>query len=263
VPFTIPHLELLAPEDSINEYKGEVEERPYIDKRRHYADQPHSRAAYAGMITRMDRDVGRILELLRELKLEDDTVVFFTSDNGAATRLWGDEYFNSTGGLRGHKQNFYEGGIRTPMVAKWPGRIKPGSTTDHACGFFDFMVTAAELTGVEAPKQTDCISFAPALLGKSGQRRHEFMYWELPRYNNATGEFAKEIPAQAVRMGEWKAVRPEPNGSLELYNLIADPYEKDNVAAKNPRVLARIEAYLKTARTEPRPQSQPPHSFNR
>ena len=134
------------------------------------------------MVTRMDRDFGRILKLLRDLKLEEDTLVFFSSDNGGATRLWGDDYFRSTMGLRGHKQNFYEGGIRTPLVARWPGRIARGSTTDHPCGFWDMMATWAELTGIRTPR-TDGISFAPTLLGRSGQRRRQFMYWELPRYN--------------------------------------------------------------------------------
>jgi arylsulfatase len=261
VPFTIPHLELLVPEDSLNEYKGKIEDRPYIDKRQHYGDQPYARSAYAGMVTRMDRDVGRILNLLRELKLEEDTIVFFTSDNGGATRLWGDDYFGSTLGMRGHKQNFYEGGIRAPMVVRWPGRIKPRSTTDHACGFFDMMVTFAELTGISAPAGTDGISFAPTLLGKGRQRRHEHMYWELPRYNAQNGEFRKETPMQAVRMAEWKAVRPQPDGALELYNLKTDPYEQRDVAGQNPKVLGRIEAYLTNARTEPRPQTQPPHDF--
>jgi arylsulfatase A-like enzyme len=261
VPFTIPHLELLVPEDSLNEYRGEIEDKPYIDKRKHYGDQPFARSAYAGMVTRMDRDVGRILQLLRELKLEEDTIVFFTSDNGGATRLWGDDYFNSTMGLRGHKQNFYEGGIRTPLVARWPGRIRARSVTAHQCGFFDMMATLAELAGVDAPDATDGISFAPTLLGKGGQRRHEHLYWELPRYDSQTGEFRSEVPMQAVRSGEWKAVRPKPDGALELYNLKVDPFEERDVAAQDPKVLAKLAAYLKTARTEPRPQKQPPHDF--
>jgi arylsulfatase A-like enzyme len=260
VPFTIPHLELLVPEDSLNEYKGKIEDKPYVTQNKHYADQPYARSAYAGMVTRMDRDIGRILKLLRELKLEENTIVFFSSDNGGATRLWGDDYFRSTLGLRGHKQNFYEGGIRTALVARWPGRIARGSASDHQCGFFDMMATWAELAGIDAPK-TDGISFAPALLGKGGQRRHEFMYWELPRHIAATGEFRKELPMAAVRMGEWKAVRPKPDAALELYNLKADPFEERNVAGENPRVLERIETYLKTVRTEPRMQKQPPHEF--
>ena len=260
VPFTIPHLELLVPEDSLEEYKGKVEEKPYVTPNKHYADQPNSRAAYAGMVTRLDSDFGRILKLLRDLNLENDTIVFFSSDNGGATRLWGDDYFRSTMGLRGHKQNFYEGGIRTPLVARWPGRIARGSTTDHPCGFWDMMATWAELTGIRA-QRTDGISFVPTLLAGSGQRRHQFMYWELPRYNAQTGEFPNELPEAAVRMGEWKAVRPKPNGALELYNLKTDPYEEKNVAPANPKVLARIETYLKTARTQPRVQKQPPHEF--
>jgi arylsulfatase A-like enzyme len=262
VPFTTPHLELLVPEDSLNEYKGKIEDKPYITAQKHYADQPHARAAYAGMVTRMDRDVGRIVALLRESGLENDTIVFFTSDNGGATRLWGDDFFRSTAGLRGHKQNMYEGGIRTPLVARWPGRIARGAVTDHPCGFFDVMATLAELAGVEAPK-SDGISFAPALLGKNNQRRHEFMYWELPRYNAKTGEFAQEAPMMALRTEEWKAVRPKPESALELYNLKVDPHEEHDVAAQNPKVMAKIEGYLRSARTEPRPQKEPTPNWPR
>jgi arylsulfatase A len=262
VPFTIPHLELLVPDDSFNEYKGKFPEtKPFVDPRGHYASQPYPRATYAAMITRMDRDVGRIMALLKELEIDRNTIVFFTSDNGAATPLWKDDYFNSTGRLRGHKQNFYEGGIRAPMIARWPGKILAGSESSHPLGFWDFLPTAAELAGLEPPPAIDGFSVLPTLLGTAtaghAQQVHEFMYWELPRYNSKTGEFAKEVPRQAVRMGDWKAVRPEPDGPLELYNLASDIGETNNIAAQNPSVMSQIEDYLKTARTEPRPQTQP------
>jgi arylsulfatase A-like enzyme len=266
VPFTIPHLELLVPEDSLAEYRGKFPDKPYVDHRRgHYASQEHSRAALAGMITRMDRDVGRIMALLKDLGLDDNTIVFFTSDNGAASPLWKDDFFNSTGGLRGHKQNFYEGGIRVPMIARWPGKIQAGAVSDHIWSFWDFLPTAAELAGAEAPEGRDGISVVPALLGPEAagrpQQEHEFLYWEMPRYNWKAAEFAKEIPRQAVRMGDWKAVRPEPDGPLELYNLAEDIGETRNVATEKPEVTARIEEYLKTARTQPRPQTQPDHDW--
>ena len=262
VPFTIPHLELLVPEDSIAEYRGKFEERPYKDPRDHYAAQPESRAAYAGMITRMDRDVGRITSLLTKLGLDDNTIVFFTSDNGAATPLWKDDYFNSTGSLRGHKQNLYEGGIRVPMVVRWKGRIGVGKVSDHPWAFWDFMPTAAELAGV-APGGIDGISVVPTLSGEGSQRRHEFLYWEMPRYNNQKREFLHEVPMQAVRMGDWKAVRPKPDGLLELYNLKSDLHETTDVASAHPKVIAQIEDYLKTARTEPRPQQDPEQDFRK
>ncbi|HYO81317.1 MAG TPA: arylsulfatase, partial [Bryobacteraceae bacterium] len=166
MPFTTPHLELLVPEESAREYRGKVEEEPYVDPRRHYADQPEARATYAGMISRMDRDVGRVLALLKELRLEKDTVVFFTSDNGSAVPLWGEDYFRSSSGLRGHKQNLYEGGIRVPMLVRWPGQIQPGSTSDHAWGFWDVLPTLADIAGAKAPTGLDGVSIVPTLLGK-------------------------------------------------------------------------------------------------
>lgn len=257
LPFTIPHLELLVPEDSMKEYRGKIPEgEPYDPPRKHYAVQKEPRVAYAGMVTRMDRDVGRVMALLKELKIDNDTIVFFTSDNGGATRLWGEEFFASNGPYRGHKQNLYEGGIRTPMVARWPGKIKAGSRSAHPWYFTDFLATAAEIAGVSAPK-TDGISVLPVLMGKKG-REHEYLYWELPRYNAATGEFRKEMPMQAARKGDWKAVRPEPNGVVEIYNLKDDPGEKKNLAGSRPEILKEMTRILETAHVHPRPQKNPP-----
>ncbi len=256
-PFTIPHWELLVPEDALAEYRGRFPEKPFLDPRRHYADQPESRAAYAAMISRMDRDIGRILKLLAELRIDEDTAVLVTSDNGAAMRLVDDDYFSSTLGLRGHKQNLYEGGIRMPLLARWPGRVKAGSVSEHLCSFQDFLPTAAELAGLKCPSGIDGISFLPELLGRR-QRRHEYLYWELPRYDKKTASFRAEIPMQAVRVGDWKAVRPAPDGPLELYNLRADPQETKDLAGTHPEMLARLERILKSARTEPRPQAEPP-----
>jgi arylsulfatase A-like enzyme len=252
--WTLPHWELLVPEDSLAEYRGKFEERPFIDPRNHYARQDESRAAYAAMITRMDRDVGRLVGLLKELDLDRNTIVFFSSDNGPAMPLVGDDYFRSKGPLRGHKENLYEGGIRVPMIVRWPGRVPAGAVSDLQWAFWDFFATAAELAGGKTPRATDGISVVPTLLGSRTQRRHEYLYWELPR-RDARDRWAyrREIPRQAIRMGNWKAVRPEPDGRLELYNLARDPGETANVASANPEVLARMEALLKTARTTPRP----------
>ncbi len=261
LPFTIPHWELLVPEDSLARFRGKFPEDDKLnDRSRHYAYQKHPHAAYAAMVTRMDRDVGRVLALLEERRVAENTLVVFTSDNGDAAGIRGDTFFNSTAGFRGHKQNMYEGGIRVPSVARWPGRIAPGRVSRHPWYFADFLPTAAEIAGAKPPAGLDGISIVPELTGKR-QRAHEFMYWELPRHNAKTGEFRKEIPVQAVRMGEWKAVRPAPDGRLELYNLASDPGETRDLAGEETRVLARIEKYLRTARTEPRPQSQPPHDF--
>ncbi len=259
VPFTIPHAEYVAPEDSMAEYRGkfpEPEPRKQNRPGRLIFDEPH--AALAAMITRMDRDVGRIMDLLTELELDDNTIVFVTSDNGAAAANWTD-FFASSGILRGAKGQFYEGGIRVPMIARWPDRIAPGSESDLPWAFWDFLPTATELAGVETPAGTDGLSVVPTLLGAGEQPRHEFMYWELPRYDSKTTAFRDEIPSQGVRMGDWKAVRPKPDAELELFNLASDPSEKTDVAAGNPEVMGRITEYLKTARVEPRPQTQPDH----
>jgi arylsulfatase A-like enzyme len=208
------------------------------------------------MVSRLDRSVGRVMALLKELSLEENTIVFFASDNGGAPALWGDDYFHSNGPLRGHKQDFYEGGIRVPALARWPGKIAAGTVSHHPWSFCDVMPTLAEIAGTSAPKGIDGISVTPTLLGAKAagreQHRHEFMYWELPRYDAKTGEPRNELPAAAVRMGDWKAVRPKPDAKLELYNLKNDPGETHDLAAESLEVMARIERYLKAARTEPR-----------
>jgi arylsulfatase A-like enzyme len=258
MPVTIPHWELLVPEDSLKEYRGKFEERAFIDERNHYARQDESHAAYAAMITRMDRDVGRVMDLLKSLNIDDNTIVFFTSDNGPALPIRGDDYFHSKGVFRGHKGNMYEGGIRVPMIARWPKRIAAGSVSHLACGFQDFLPTAAELAGTKAPAGLDGISILPALLGAKAagrrQKEHEYLYWELPRRDNKDPwKYRDETPMQALRMREWKAVRPKPDGAVELYNLAEDVEEKHNLAAAKPDILGRMQGLLKTARTEPRP----------
>ena len=262
VPFTIPHAEYVAPDDEIYaSYSGQFEEvelaeNPNRPGRLIRPQEPH--ATLAAMITRLDRDVGRILDLIASLGLDRDTIVFFTSDNGAAAANWTD-YFRSSGPLRGAKRSFYEGGIRVPMVVRWPGRIAEGSRSDHMWGFHDFLPTAVELAGTPSLESTDGISVLPTLLSTGEQSEHEYLYWELPRYVGETGSFRNEIPAQALRMGNWKAVRTEPNGELELYDLGEDPSERRNLAAEHPDVLAGMERRLTEARTPPRDQTQPDH----
>lgn len=262
VPFTVPHWELLVPENSLKKYRGKFEERGMIGNG-HYADQEIGRAAYAAMIDRMDGDVGRILALLKRLNVDDNTIVFFTSDNGAAMRIYqGEDYFQSTMGLRGHKQNLYEGGIRTPFLARWPGRIKPGSTSDLQTYFTDVMATLCDIAGTAPAADTDGHSIVPALTGQAAsQKQHEYLYWELPRYNAKTESFLKEVPMQAARAGNWKAVRPKQDGEVELYDLASDPYEQRNVASERKAELARMEGILKSARTEPRPLKSPSRAY--
>jgi arylsulfatase len=262
MPVTVPHLEYLVPEDSLKQHRGKFPDREYVDKRKHYADQPEMRAAYAGMVTRLDSGVGKVLALLDELKLADNTIVFFTSDNGSALPLYGEQFFNSTSGLRGHKQNFYEGGIRVPMLVRWPGRVKANSSTAYACGFWDALPTFCELAGAKTPPNLDGRSIVPTLLGKQ-QTPEGYLYWELPRYNGKTGEFFVELPAAALRMNDWKVVRPKPNAPLELYNLLNDPYEQKDVAAQYPKIVEKLQAVMKSARTQPRQQLDPPQDFRK
>jgi arylsulfatase len=238
LPFTIPHLAIQVPEDSLAEYRGKFEESPYRGKAYQHHDTP--RAGLAAMITRMDRSVGRILELLRELKLDDRTLVLFSSDNGPVGLYAGSDnvFFESRGSLRGWKGSLYEGGIRVPLLARWPGKIKPGSTSDLPTAFWDILPTLCEAAGAPAPGDTDGISILPTLLGKEQTRKHDFLYWEFPSYGGQ----------QAVRMGRWKGVRqnlqkgPSP---IELYDLEQDPNETTDVAAANPDVVKQIDVILR------------------
>jgi arylsulfatase len=250
---TVPHLSLQVPDDSLAEYKGKWSETPYRNTK-HYANNETPRAAYAAMITRFDRDIGRLLDLLRELKLEDNTLVFFSSDNGAVFPLSGTDpvFFGSTGGLRGYKQDLYEGGIRTPFLARWPGHIKAGSTNDFVGAFWDMVPTLCDLAGITPPGDIDGLSILPTLLGKPGQRQHDHLYWE---YHSGGS-------AQAVRFGKWKAIRNNvkkaPESTPELYNLTTDPAEKTNVAAEHPDIAAKAAALLKSSRT---PSALPQWNF--
>ena len=216
------------------------DDAPYTDKK---WSQPEKNGA--AMITRMDRDVGTLMKRLQELKLDDDTIVFFSSDNGPHKEGGYDpKFFNSSGDLRGIKRDLYEGGIRVPLIARWPGKIEPGGVSDHVCAFWDFLPTAADLAGAKTPKGIDGMSLAPTLLGAKAaghdQVKHDFLYWE----------FHEGGTKQAVRMVDWKAVRLKPKGPLELYDLKNDPGEMMNIADKQPAVVEKIEAYLKTDRTE-------------
>ncbi len=247
LPFAVPHLAIQAPEESVAEYRGKIPEEDY--KHRGYIKRSDPRAGYAAMITHMDKGVGQIMNLLKELNLDDNTVVFFTSDNGPTyDRLGGSDsvFFESAGPWRGFKGSLYEGGIRVPLVVRWPGHIPEGDVTDHLSAFWDVMPTIAQLTGTKAPADIDGISFVPTLLGKpQEQKQHEYLYWEFPAY---TGQ-------QAVHMGDWKGVRQNllrkknPQMKIELYNLKDDPGEQHDVADQNPEVVARIKTIMKTGRT--------------
>lgn len=250
---TVPHLSLQVPEDSLSEYKGKWPETPFKNTK-HYANNDTPRAAYAAMITRFDRDIGRLLALLKELKLDENTLIFFTSDNGAVFPLAGTdpEFFQSTGGLRGFKQDLYEGGIRTPFIARWPGHIRANSTSAHVGAFWDVLPTFCEIIGIPSPANADGISILPTLLGKEGQKQHNSLYWE---YHSGGS-------SQAVRFGQWKAIRTKikksPDALPELYNLANDPAEANNVAATFPEITAKAVELLKNSRT---PSDRPQWNF--
>src|SRR5262249_44287610 len=185
--------------------------------------------------------------------LEDDTLVIFSSDNGGQGGPWQrlTDFFEGNGPLRGYKGQFYEGGIRVPLIARCPGRVRAGSVSEHACAFWDVLPTLAEAAGATPPKGLDGISFLPALLGKGEQRTHDLVYWAYP--------FPRGL-VQAARAGDWKLVRPGPGRPFELYDLKADPGESKDVAGAHPEVVARIKARMAGARTEgrkPRPERAP------
>ena len=246
LPYTIPHAELTVPEDSMAPYlKLNWPEKPKIEGKgntgggaygsqykRGYCGQSHPNAAYAGMISRMDRDIGRILDLLDELKLTDNTLVIFSSDNGPTPEGGQSlKFFNSAGPLSGGKRSLKEGGIRVPMIARWPGRIKPGRTSGHPSAFWDFLPTACELAGIEAPKDIDGISYLPELLGRTAdQKKHEYFYW-----------------IWAIRVGKWKLM-PAGKNKYRLYDLETDIGEKNDLAKKHPEVVARCSRYFDVAR---------------
>jgi arylsulfatase A-like enzyme len=146
------------------------------------------------------------------------------------------------------------------MLVRWPGKIPKGAVSDHAWGFWDIMPTFAEIAGQPAPAGLDGVSVVPALLGKK-MAPENLMYWELPRYNAKTATFFDEVPMQAARMGDWKAVRPQPNAKLELYNLRRDPLEQKDISAENPAIVSQMETLLQGARVPPRPQKDPPQDF--
>jgi len=249
VPFTIPHVALQVPEDSLAEYKGKWPDTPY-DGKNGYVPHENPRACYAGMVTRMDKDVGRIMSLLKELGLDKNTLAIFSSDNGPTYAGGTDAgFFESAGPLRGLKGSVYEGGIRVPFIARWPGKIKPSSESGHVCAFWDFLPTACEIIGAEPPADIDGISYLPTLLGnEQKQRQHDHLYWELGG-------------RQGIRMGDWKLVRTRPGAKVELYNLAEDIGEQDDVGKENPEILAKMTEMLTTVRTEsevfplPKPKS--------
>jgi arylsulfatase A-like enzyme len=232
--YTIPHAN--------NERGREVGDGMEVPDYGPYADRdwPGPEKGKAAMITRMDGDIGRLMDLLKRLGLDGRTLVLFSSDNGPHGEGGVEpDFFNSRGPLRGIKRDLYEGGIRVPMLARWPGRVPAGAVSEQVWAMWDFLPTMSELVKQEVPAKLDGMSMLPGLLGEP-QAGHEFLYWE----------FHERGFSQAVRMGDFKAVRKGLDKPVELYDLKADVGEQNNLADQHPEVVAKIEAYLKTARTD-------------
>ncbi|EAZ80458.2 arylsulfatase [Algoriphagus machipongonensis] len=257
MPIVTPHAELAAPDDEIMEkYRAMFpDEKPYVagngadygpDMRiPGYQSQPYPHATFAAMVERIDRYVGEVLQKLESNGLSENTVIIFTSDNGAHREGGADpEFFDSNGKFRGFKRDLYEGGVRAPMIAWWPNKIKAGSTTDHVSAFWDLLPTFAAIGGEKITKSIDGISFLPTLLGEGNQQKHEFLYWE----------FHEQGGKQAVRQGNWKGVKLQVFGSdeptLELYDLSKDPGETQNLASENPEKMEELKALMEQSHTQ-------------
>ncbi len=243
-PTPLPHLPLQAPKEYVDMYKGKFgKEEPYI--KGGYFPCRYPKATYAAMITYMDNQVGQIVEKLKAIGQYDNTLIIFSSDNGATYNVGGapTDFFNSNGVFGadyGEGKGFtYEGGLRVPMIASWANKIKPGTTSNHISAFWDVMPTLCDTAGVPAPEFTDGISFLPELLGKKNQPKHHHLYWEFSGYKGQ----------QAVRMGKWKAIRKnirKGNLNIELYNLATDPQESKNIAGDYPEIVKEIKSIMAT-----------------
>jgi len=256
-PTTVPHLALQVPDDSLKEYVGQWDDPPYKGGSGYL---PHftPRAAYAAMITRMNREVGRLMDLMRELGLDEQTIFIFSSDNGPLNGehegLAGTDcaFFRSNGGLRNGKGTLYEGGIRVPGIVRWPGKIKPGVVSERVTGFEDWLPTLLELAGLKdkTPAKTDGISFAPTLLGAPPQPARDFLYREFPGYGGQ----------QCIRVGDWKLVRRNLaptkktiaqglKPTLELFDLATDRSEEHDVSATHADIVSKLSQLMKAQHT--------------
>ncbi|WP_111709071.1 arylsulfatase [Lutibacter citreus] len=252
VPLVLPHAELISPNDSIfNKYKGKFEETPLTSDAsytsdygpdiipKEYCSQEMPHAAFASMIDRLDVYVGQIVDKVNELGIADNTIIMFASDNGPHAEGGADpEFFNSAGGLKGIKRDLYEGGIRTPFVVVWPGKVKEGSTSNFVSAFWDIMPTIADITKVEGAKDIDGISLLPTLLGENTQKQHDYLYWE----------FSIQNGRKAIRKDNWKGVwyniKAKKPGEFELYDLSKDISENNNLAKNHPEIVKELKQLM-------------------
>ena len=242
--YSLPHAELNLPHDSIYHiYEDMFEETPYSEGGYHDSEKP--RASFAAMVSLLDKYVGEVIQELKDLGIDDNTIVIFTSDNGPHMEGGADpDFFNSNGPLRGFKRDLYEGGIRVPMIVRYPNHIKAGSTTNHISAFWDIMPTLADLTNIELPANevTDGISFLPTLLNKDTQKEHKNLYWE---FHEGGGRLA-------LLEGDWKMVilNAKSEEQVELYNLSDDLGETNNLVDANPEITKEMYDKLKSIRVE-------------
>ncbi|MEM9478667.1 MAG: arylsulfatase [Verrucomicrobiota bacterium] len=249
LPYTLSHVDLDVPEDSMKPYYEIIgDEEPYVNPNwpgRGYRNHPTPRACFAGMTSRLDRDVGQILDLLDELAISENTLVLFSSDNGPTSAGGADpEFFDGNGIYRGIKRDLYEGGIRAPMIARWPRKIQAGTKTDHVSAHWDVLATLAEVSESSPPTTQTGISFLPSLLGTTDQPGHDYLYWE----------FYEKGGKLAVRKGDWKAVRDNyiknPTAPWEIYDLASDPSETNDLGAQKPDLQKEFNRIATEARTE-------------
>lgn len=254
--YVLPHAELVSPDDSIAAlYRGKIQERkPYMGvddssnplyKNGGYGSSEYPHADFASMITRFDAYVGQVVNELKKSGLEKNTLIIFTSDNGPHKEGGADpNFFKSYGPLRGFKRDLFEGGIRVPFIASWPGTIKPGVKSDHISAFWDMMPTFSELARVKLPVPTDGISMVPTLLSMKGQQEHPYLYWE---FHEGGGKVA-------VRKGNWKGIKlnygQNPDADMLLFDLSTDIHEDHNIAAEHPDIVAELEAIIKEAHVD-------------
>ncbi|TGV01865.1 arylsulfatase [Flavivirga rizhaonensis] len=260
LPFAIPHAELTIQEEAKKMYRGlNWPENPkevgggakkgqgygsqYVDG---YCAQKEPNLTYAAMITKMDSNIGRILEVLKELNLEENTIIMFASDNGPSTEGGQDmAFFDSSGGLRGHKRDLYEGGIRIPFIVHWKGKVKSGSVSNHPSAFWDVLPTICDLAGVKTPKDIDGLSLLPTILGDTNnQKTHDYLYWEW--------QYKQKPKYEVVRSGKWKLFKIAPIKSdewfYELYDLENDKAESTNLASQYPEIIKKLETYFEEAK---------------
>jgi arylsulfatase A-like enzyme len=245
LPYTLPHADVIAPHDDVYDYyvkkfnEQPVEQKSTDNEKHHFDPYPH--AAFAAMVSRLDKFVGEIMNAVKKKGIEKNTLIIFTSDNGPHKENGGDPvFFNGSGGLKGIKRDLYEGGIRVPFIAFQQGVTNPGTVNTMPAALWDLFPTFLQMAGIKQTKNVDGISMLPALKGQK-QNQHAYFYWE---FHEGGGK-------QAVRFGNWKGVKlnvsATNNSPIELYDLKTDPQEKNNIAFKHPEIVKQIEAMMKAA----------------